>query len=184
MKSAECIDHILSSDRKKRRKGLEFLYRSGFPRVLKYIVTNSGTEEEARDIFQDTMAVTYNSLLRDKFRGDSPIHAYIFSIAKNLWLQELRRRKLVTTPVEDQQLSVEEKENLDVGLLKSVLARLDKECRSLLVGFYFHNKGMEQLAEDFQLSSVQVAKTKKLRCMKKLGEIIQAYGLKKGSFVI
>ena len=82
------------------------------------------------------------------------------------------------------QLSSEHDDEINANLIRQVLERMDVECRSLLTSFYFNGNSMKELAERFGLSSTQVARTKKLRCMKKLGEIIHGYGLKKDHFII
>lgn len=184
MKSDSCIDYILSSDKRKRGLALEYLYENCFPKVSTYIQSNSGNEDEAKDFFQDAIAVVYKNLLEGKFRGESAITSYTYAIARNLWLQEIRKRKIVTTSIENDQLRVEHDDEVNAGLIREVLGRMDVECRSLLTSFYFNESTMKELAQQFGLSSTQVARTKKLRCMKKLAEIIRGYGLKKDHFII
>lgn len=184
MKPDNCIEYILSSDKKKRAQALEYLYDNCFPKVSVYVQSNSGTEDEAKDFFQDAIAVVYRNLLEGRFRGESAITSYTYAIARNLWLQHLRKRKIVTTPLENDQLKDEHDDEVNANLVREVLTRMDAECRSLLTSFYFNERNMQELAEQFGLSSTQVARTKKLRCMKKLGEIIRGYGLKKDHFII
>lgn len=184
MRPNNCIDYILSSDKKKRTEALEYLYESCFPKVAAYIQGNSGNEDEAKDFFQEAIAVVYVNLLEGKFRGESAITSYTYAIAKNLWLQHLRKRKIVTTSIENDQLRDDRDDEVNANLINEVLTRMDAECRSLLTGFYFNGNSMKELAQRFGLSSTQVARTKKLRCMKKLGEIINGYGLKKDHFII
>ncbi|MCE7994661.1 MAG: sigma-70 family RNA polymerase sigma factor [Roseivirga sp.] len=184
MRPNSCIDYILSSDKRKRAEALEYLYENCFPKVAAYIQSNSGTEEEAKDFFQDTIAVVYKNLLEGKFRGESAITSYTYAVARNLWLQQIRKRKIVTTSLENDQLTDGHNDEINANLIREVLARMDVDCRSFLTGFYYNGSSMEELARRFGLSSTQVARTKKLRCMKKLGEIIQGYGLKKDHFII
>lgn len=184
MRPNSCIDYVLSADKKKRAEALQYLYDNCFPKVATYIKSNSGSEDEAKDLFQDAIAVVYKNLLEGKFRGESAITSYTYAVARNLWLQQIRKRKIVTTPIENDQLRDEHDDEVNANLIRQVLGRMDVECRSLLIGFYFGESSMKELAEQFGLSSTQVARTKKLRCMKKLGEIIRDYGLKKDHFII
>lgn len=184
MKTDKCIAYILSSDRKKRSEALRFLYSHTFPKVETFILSNSGSTDQAKDIFQDAISVVYNNLSQGKFRGGSAITSYLYAISKNLWLMQLRRKKIMTTGLDELQLKEEQVEAVNTGLLRSVLENLDTQCRLLLISFYFYKRSMEELAEEFGLSSTQVAKTKKLRCMKKLSTIVQAKGLEQDHFIL
>lgn len=184
MESESLIGYILSEDKKARKKGLEYLYHHCLPKIQSLIKTGGGTAEEANDIFQDAVTVVYKNLLEAKFRSDSSLTSYTYAIARNLWYMQLRKKKIVTTPLSDEQLKEEREVVFDSGRIKEVLRLLDGGCHDLLIGFYFHNKSMSELALNFGFSSSQVAKTKKLRCLRKLSEILQRYGLSQDHFTL
>jgi len=48
---------IFERIRKGDEKALEFIYKKYFRMMTKLVVTNSGTEEEARDVYQDALVV-------------------------------------------------------------------------------------------------------------------------------
>lgn len=184
MKTDHYLTCILSKDKKKRAEGLEHLYASCFPKTKAYILANNGTITESKDIFQDAISVVYENLLSGKFRGDSSLTSYVYSVCRNLWLQELRKRKILTTNLENDQLTEIKESEVDNSLIHQVLNYLDKGCKTLLVSFYFYGRTMKEVATEFELSSVQVAKTKKLRCMKKLRDIIEAHNLDQDRFTL
>lgn len=184
MRTDHCVKSILSENKKTRAKALEYLYQNSFPKVKAYILSNNGTTSESKDIFQDTIAVVYENLLSGKFRGDSAITSYVYSVGRNLWLQELRKKKILTTKLENDQLTEIKGSEVNNSLIHQVLNYLDIGCRSLLVSFYFYERTMKEVAAEFELSSVQVAKTKKLRCMKKLRSIIEDHNLNQDHFTL
>ncbi len=95
---------------------------------------------------------------------------------------ELRKRKIqISTLIVDKQEEEIETE-VNVSLLHRVLDHLDGNCRKLLISFYFHQNSMKDLTAQFGLSSEQVARTKKLRCMKKLRDIVKRYHLDQNQF--
>ncbi|MET4141005.1 sigma factor [Pedobacter sp. UYP1] len=66
------------------------LYKKAFPKIARYIARNGGSLEEAQDIFQDALVIYY-----EKFTAIQPDivvndNAYLFGIAKNLWLQRYK----------------------------------------------------------------------------------------------
>ena len=53
MNEKEIFERIQKGD----EKALEFLYKKYYRMMTKLVITNSGTEEEARDIYQDALIV-------------------------------------------------------------------------------------------------------------------------------
>ena len=47
-------EKVLELIRSGNEKALEFLYRKNYRMVVRLIMRNSGTEEEAKDVFQET----------------------------------------------------------------------------------------------------------------------------------
>ena len=68
---------------------LSALYKKYFNVVLKYVLNNSGTEEEAQDIYQETVIVLYNNARKPDFTLNCAMQTYIYSVAKRLWLKQL-----------------------------------------------------------------------------------------------
>ncbi|NOS94041.1 MAG: sigma-70 family RNA polymerase sigma factor [Cyclobacteriaceae bacterium] len=170
----------------KRHDALQKLYDLSFTSVKNYVLKNSGTLEDAKDIFQDGVTAFYYELLNDKFREEASLKTYLFSICKNLWLLKLRRQ------LKQSMLAIEGMENvseemaskeLDVTKIKELINSLKKDCQTLLIGFYYEQKSMRELMELFGLGSEQVARTKKLRCMSNLIDLVRERGLTFESFL-
>ena len=53
MNEKEIFERIQGGD----EKALEFLYKKYYRMMTKLVITNSGTEEEARDVYQDALIV-------------------------------------------------------------------------------------------------------------------------------
>ena len=73
---------------------LRFVYKSHYSTVLNFIMNNNGTEEDAQDIFQESLITVYKSI-RDKpdFELKCTFQTYIYSIARLLWLKQLRKNR-------------------------------------------------------------------------------------------
>ena len=184
MSDQNYASHILSESPFERKKGLNHLYETCLPKVLTFVKKNSGTEEEARDIFQDAITILYKHLLEQRFRGESSLSSYTFAIARNLWFMQLRKKK-VTVSTDDLEVGIVEKQDeLNIGLIHKLVDQIGEVCKSLLVSFYHQAKSMKEIAHMFGLGSEQAAKTKKLRCMKKLNAVVVEYKLKQDDFYL
>ncbi len=182
----ELLQDIRSDVSLKRYAALKQLYALCFSSVKNYVLKNSGTLEDAKDIFQDGATAFYYELLSDKFREEASLNTYLFSICKNLWLLKLRRQlKQSMVAIEGMENISEEmaSKELDVTKIKELINSLKKDCQTLLIGFYYEQKSMRELMELFGLGSEQVARTKKLRCMSNLIDLVRDRGLTFESFL-
>lgn len=176
----ELLQDIRSDVSLKRYAALKQLYALCFSSVKNYVLKNSGTLEDAKDIFQDGATAFYYELLSDKFREEASLKTYLFSICKNLWLLKLRRQKkqnIVSIESAEHLPDEAVPKGLDLSKIKYLMSYLKKDCQNLLIGFYYEQKSMRELMELFRLGSEQVARTKKLRCMNNLIELVHEKGL-------
>lgn len=184
MNNPDYTTDILSENPLERKRGLNHLYQNCLPKVLTFVQKNSGTEEEAKDVFQDAVTILYKHLLDQRFRGDSSLSSYTYAIARNLWYMQLRKKKL-TISTDDLELSVVEKtDELNIGLIHKLVDQIGEACKALLISFYHQAKSMKEIALKFGLGSEQAAKTKKLRCMKKLSAVVAEYKLQRDDFLL
>ncbi len=74
-------------------KAFHYLYNNYFKMVKSFITNNNGREEDAEDVFQDTLVVLLQKLRNDNFLVSASLKTYIYAIAKNLWLKKIRFNK-------------------------------------------------------------------------------------------
>jgi len=155
-----------------------------FPKVEKYILLNSGSKEEALDIFQEGLIILYQ-----KSKSDSTLIAdeFLIKTCKYLWHNELRKKKVrgygdfesqlrsSTTPnksnninnliQEDSELELLiEKENKLIQV-EEIVKQISKKCREIFELFYFKSMSMTEIAKKIGYKSVQSAKVQKYKCM-------------------
>ncbi len=156
---------------------VEYLYEQYFESIIEFVKFRGGMEEDGADLFQESVLVMIEKIKEGKFRGESSIKTYLFGIVRNLWLMELRtrerRKKREEYYASNEPLISQtpdfKKANVD---LKEVFEQLGDGCKVLLVGFYFENKSMKVLLNQFDLKNEQVLRNKKNLCMKKLKELL------------
>src|SRR5690606_12708907 len=71
---------------------LRSLYAEVFPKVRVYVLQNKGSEAQAKDIFQDAFLAFWKNIRNEQYeaREESAVQAYLFTIAKNKWIDYLR----------------------------------------------------------------------------------------------
>jgi RNA polymerase sigma factor (sigma-70 family) len=169
MTDEKVVELIKSGD----EKALEFLYRKNYRMVVKLIMRNSGTEDEAKDVFQDALIVFWEKVRGNRLVLTSKISTYLFSVAQNLWRKELDR-KLRNTGEMKEGVSLPEWERQEkVEVIQKCLKSLSETCRKILTLYYFDQLSMVDLAKEMGFANADTAKTKKYKCKTELDKLVK-----------
>ena len=150
-----------------------------FLRLPGFILKNKGTKTDAQDIFQDAMLILYSNAKKPDFTLNVKPDTYLFSIARNLWLKNLRQKR--HTPVTQEAVEVlmyensfskQELEVLRQRLYRKKLGELGMACRKLLSLFY-EGTPMQTIAKIMGYASSGYARKKKFTCKQKLIMLIR-----------
>jgi RNA polymerase sigma factor (sigma-70 family) len=160
---------------------IKSIYKLYFPTIARMIVNNNGSEEEAKDIFQEAVLVLYDKVTQNKFELNSKLSTFLYAVSRRLWLKQLSRKGNVanTSDISDFEdiLHVEEdierqQENeLKFDQMNLALQELGEPCRTLLKDFYIKNLSMKDIQEKFGYTSTDNAKTQKYKCLQRLKKI-------------
>lgn len=166
-------EKVLELIRSGNEKALEFLYKKNYRMVVRLIMRNSGSEDEAKDIFQDTLVVFWEKIRSNKLVLTSKISTYLFSVAQNLWRKELDRKIRNSGEMKDgvSQPDWERKEKSDI--IQQCLQSLSETCRRILTLYYFDQLSMVDLAREMGFANADTAKTKKYKCKNELDKLVK-----------
>jgi len=131
--------------------------------------------EDAEDIAQEIFIKVFKSL--DSFKGESEFSTWLYRIAYNTTLSEIRKRKIVFSSFDDdlsalkdedineniEELAVEER----IACLERALKTLPAEDALLITMFYSDNQSIEEISRISNLTRANV-KVKLHRIRKKL----------------
>jgi RNA polymerase sigma factor (sigma-70 family) len=166
----EVFERICKGD----EKALEFIYKKYYRMMTKLVITNSGTEDEARDVYQDALVVFWQKARSGNLVLTSKISTYVYSICQNLWRKELDRKKRLSNEEKDSAESLD----LDGPEREKIIARcmeqLGETCRKVLMYYYFDEMSMQEIADKLGFANTDTAKTKKYKCKQKLDELVKA----------
>lgn len=179
------LNRLVSSDTRIRNEAIQKIYKECSNSIFNMVLSNSGSQQDAEDIFQDTLVILFVNLKKGGFKMESSIKTYLFAVARNLWLKRLRKNRL---PVPDDQpelaYSMETEKFIQNKQLtvRRALEQIGESCKSLLQNFYFEKMSMSDIASKYGLGSEEAARNKKYRCMQKLIAFVKARKLNKDDF--
>jgi len=157
------------------------IYRDYFDSLSWFVLHNSGSRQDAEDVFQEVVVDFIELVQKDKFRGESSVKTFLFSLNKHIWLNELKRKGRA----EQRELKYEktqDKDEVDVSHLITVreektqvmnlVEQLGETCKKILVMFYYENLSMKEILEGLEYENEQVVRNKKYKCLKQLEKMI------------
>lgn len=154
------------------------LYRLYFPMALHLVVMNNGTEQEAKDVYQEAFIILYESLQRPDFQLRCSIKTFLYSVCRNHWLKRLQAKKANVSikdveefiPFVEDSASIENE--IRIKMLEAALQKLGEPCRTILEDYYLHNMSMAEIAEKMGYTNADNAKNQKYKCLTRLKRIM------------
>jgi RNA polymerase sigma factor (sigma-70 family) len=160
---------------------IKLVYRDHFESMAWLVKNNNGSQQDAEDIFQEVVVSFIELVQKGKFRGESSVKTFLFSMTKNTWLNELKKRgragvrELKYEKAKDQQ-------EMDVShfiaeqeakkQVMDVVGQLGDTCKKILVMFYYENLSMKEILVNLEYENEQVVRNKKYKCLKQLEQMI------------
>ena len=161
---------------------LEELYRDCAPRITGWVVRNNGTAADARDLFQEALLSLHKSAHKPDFELSCPISALLFTICRNQWINQLRRknkeaevRKAEAERYAPESATVSayerwEEDRIEQEKLDRSLAELSDTCRKLL-GLLGRGVKPTAVAEQMGMSNANTVYRRKNACVTRWREI-------------
>lgn len=153
------------------------LYKSCFPVVARSIAKFGGSFDEAKDVFQDALVIFYEKQSSGKLELRVSEKAYLFGIARNLWLHKYKEKNKRTGLDEHTDVFEETEAGVSQQLLLRYLEVAGKKCMELLKSFYYDNEKLETIADQFGFSGTRSATVQKYKCLEKVREKVKEKSL-------
>lgn len=173
------------ADRRYEDLAVRCLVRRFYPKIRTYVVKNSGSADDAREVLDTALMVLVLRVRAGQYRPDAPLEAFVFAVVHHKWMDVLRRRKrdrdladgLTKVQTSESEwhdpLEPDDPDSTRQLLAARHFADLGETCRRLLEMFYLEKKPLKQIAEEMGYSSEDSAKTMRYKCLKQLKFLIQ-----------
>lgn len=157
---------------------IEAIYNNCFPSIEAYVINNSGSNFDAKDIFHDGLIVLYNKLKEPNFELKVELKTYLYSICSRMWLKRLQRRKLFNEIQKSPEFKALEMGYIADFELESQLAfirrkifSLNSGCKRLLL-LFLEGHSLEDIATKLNYT-YNYTKKKKFTCKELLKRMIK-----------
>ena len=77
------------------KAAIEAVYKENYSLIQYFVTNNNGTEDDARDIFQEAMMVLYEKSRLPGFELTCQIRTYLYSVCRRLWLKKLQHSRRI-----------------------------------------------------------------------------------------
>lgn len=175
-KSMLSNEEILDGLIHRRSNIIRQIYIDCYPGITKWIVQNSGSENDVDDIFQESMLIIYRKLTSEGIKLKCHFNTYLFSICKHLWYQELRRRdrQINDNDIGNEQADFENEFLNEEKLYKifmKLVCKLETKARKVLL-LASEGKSNSEIREILEFKNNQAVADKKKNSKKKLIEML------------
>ena len=172
----QILELLLKAD----RKAIDQVYKEVLPAVIQWIRENNGSEEDARDIFQEALIALFKKLESGTFSLTCRLKSFLRIVCRNLWLSRLRdRRNHPITPLENcetmdldagTQNLIDQSE--ETNLYFKYFDALGEKCKQILQ-LFFERLSFAEIAKRLDTSEQYVRK-RKFICKERLVKSIKA----------
>lgn len=148
--------------------------------ITKHVLMHRGFEQDAQDVFQETLILFDRQVRLSKFRGNCDWKTYFIGIAKWQWFSMLRKTapayvsreevvggsEAVVTDVESGLIDAERREIID-----KILEQMGEPCKGVLK-LYKLSFSMEEIGQQLGMTPDSV-KTRACKCREKFRNFVE-----------
>jgi len=170
-KNERIINALISGD----QEALNDLYEEELPKVVRLVIDNHGTIENAKDIFQDALVIILEKVRYNVLDLSCSLSTYLYAICRNLWHETLRRKgKELVFRDNDFNLDgagfmieLENRPDMFEQVNKIILS-LGDTCRQLLERYYYLNESWDKIAKSLGYINAASARNQKYKCLERI----------------
>lgn len=158
-------------------RAIAYLLKANEKTVYSYVLKNSGNKSAAATLLVEGVTELIINIRTDKFKGQSSINTYLFSICRSLWLRKLKldQRNVELSDQKINSLVDEPSKHIDLDKLRSdlndLLDNIGKQCKTVLEMWSVHYS-MSEIADLLNYKNAQIAMNKKNRCLTQLKALV------------
>ena len=157
------------------------IYKSFYPSIAFMILGNNGTDDEAKDVFQEAVMVLYDKITQQNFELNCKLSTFLYAVSRRIWLKQLSRKghPANTSDISDFEDILQVEEDMQhhqeiekkYDQMNEAMHQLGEPCQTLLKDFYIKDLSMQEIRDKFGYTNSDNAKTQKYKCLQRLKKI-------------
>lgn len=171
----------LEAIRKNDPAVLRDIYRDFYPSIRNYVLKNSGTQNDAKDIFGDAIEVLLRKVKQGNFQLTCKMNTFLTEVGARLWLKKLRRKKFDAGVTTDDPVVLKNVAKLHTpmerteqySLYRKMFGKLKENCRQILRLGIVEGKGHREVME-VTGHTYDYSRKMRAKCLKQLIALIKA----------
>ena len=176
-------EEMLAGLKSRNEKILLAYYKLFYSGIRHFVLKNSGTEEDARDLFQDVLLVLFQKVRNESFTLTCSLCTYLFSVSRLIWFKELSKRKHISAAsfiedFEDINRDIHETAELNerLEIYRENFENLSPDCQKVL-RYFIEGMSIAEITRKMGYKSEQHTKNRRYRCkLSLIKQIKNAYG--------
>ncbi len=160
-------------------KVIQQIYADFHQAIAHLVETHRGTEEDARDVFQEGLMTMYQKVQAPDFKLTSSFLTYFYAVCRNIWFNKLRKKSNTEVTFDNKTLSMIEddpvsvlEQNEQYFLYRKMFLRLGADCQKVL-NLFLQKVKMSEIMQQMGYGSISYTKKRKFMCKQKLVQLIQ-----------
>ena len=178
MKSENNEKSLLQGLARNDKRAIETIYKENYNMIQAFVINNSGSADDAKDIFQEAIIVLYEKVLTGTFELNCQIKTFLYSVSRRIWLKRLMHQSRFTLSdgneqvvAVDEEMESHERRNEEFNMMEKAMGGLGEPCKSLLEAFYMQKRSMTDIAAGFGYTNAENAKNQKYKCLMRLKKL-------------
>ncbi len=164
---------------------LRAYYKTYYRSIRRYILSNHGNGEDARDVFQEVLMVLLRKVQDNSLELTCALGTYIYAVSKILWLKELHKRKRITDLKDGGEDCIDDEmdiiriaeENERLLIYRTYFEKLSEKCRQVLT-LFLEGRSITEITAIMGYKSEQHTKNRRYRCkLSLINSIRHVYGV-------
>lgn len=160
---------------------LKQLYKRNLPPVTSFVLKNSGSENDAKEMLQEAIIALYEKIKANDFQAKAKLSTFLFAVAKNQWYNQLKRKEVPTDHLtHSKTLNNEETDGVNESKTQNewifgLMNHLKKDCKDILIYSIYQKYSMAEIAEMMNFKNEQIARNKKSKCLGYFKKLVLDY---------
>jgi len=177
---------MLAGLKSRNEKILYAYYKLYYGGIRHFVLKNNGSDEDARDLFQDVLLILFQKVRGDSFLLTCSLNTYLFSISRLVWYKELKKRKHISNSFTledyvdmDRDIHDTAELNERMEIYRRNFESLSADCKKVL-RYFIEGMSIAEITKKMGYRSDQHTKNRRYRCkMALIRQIKGNYGLEK-----